>query len=111
MRGTFANIRLRNRLADGKEGPYTIHLPSGDEGFIYDVAMRYADEGVPLAVIAGREYGIRLVARLGGEGPRASRRQGRHRRELRADPPGEPRRDGHPAAPVRPGRERLDASA
>jgi aconitate hydratase len=57
MRGTFGNIRLRNRLADGKEGPYTTHLPSGEEGFIYDAAMRYADEGVPLVVIAGREYG------------------------------------------------------
>ena len=57
MRGTFGNIRLRNRLADGREGPYTTHLPSGEEGFIYDAAMRYADEGVPLVVIAGREYG------------------------------------------------------
>jgi aconitate hydratase len=57
MRGTFANIRLRNRLAEGKEGPYTNHLPSGDEMFIYDAAMRYGDEGVPLVVLAGREYG------------------------------------------------------
>ncbi len=57
MRGTFGNIRLRNRLADGKEGPYTVHLPDGEETFIYDAAMRYAAEGVPLIVIAGREYG------------------------------------------------------
>jgi aconitate hydratase A / 2-methylisocitrate dehydratase len=57
MRGTFGNIRLRNALADGKEGPYTRHLPDGDEAFIYDAAMRYRDEGVPLLVIAGREYG------------------------------------------------------
>ncbi|HSK53001.1 MAG TPA: aconitate hydratase [Clostridia bacterium] len=57
MRGTFGNIRLRNRLVDGKEGPYTIHLPDGEEAFIYDAAMRYASEGVPLIVIAGREYG------------------------------------------------------
>ena len=57
LRGTFANIRLRNRLVDPKEGPYTIHLPSGDEAFIYDAAMRYATEGVPLIIIAGREYG------------------------------------------------------
>ena len=57
MRGTFANIRLRNQLAGGKEGPLTVHLPSGDEGFIYDIAMRYLAEGVPLAILAGREYG------------------------------------------------------
>ena len=56
-RGTFANIRLRNHLVDDKEGPFTVHLPDGEEGFIYDVAMRYAAEGVPLAIIAGREYG------------------------------------------------------
>ena len=57
MRGTFGNIRLRNRLVEGKEGPYTVHLPSGDEGFIYDTAMRYAAEGVPLVLLVGREYG------------------------------------------------------
>ncbi len=57
MRGTFGNIRLRNRLVEGKEGPYTVHLPDGDQTFIYDAAMRYRDEGVPLVVIAGREYG------------------------------------------------------
>jgi aconitate hydratase len=57
MRGTFGSIRLRNRLVDGKEGPYTVHLPDGEEGFIYDVAMHYAGEKVPLVVVAGREYG------------------------------------------------------
>jgi aconitate hydratase len=57
IRGTFGNIRLRNRLVEGKEGPYTVHLPGGEEAFIYDAAMRYAAEGVPLLVIAGREYG------------------------------------------------------
>ena len=57
MRGTFGNIRLRNRLVDGKEGPYTVHLPDGTETFIYDAAMQYRDEGVPLILIAGREYG------------------------------------------------------
>jgi aconitate hydratase len=57
MRGTFANIRLRNRLVEGREGPYTLHLPDGEERFIYDAAMAYRDEGVPLIVIAGREYG------------------------------------------------------
>ena len=57
MRGTFGNIRLHNRLVEDKEGPYTLHLPDGKEQFIYDAAMRYRDEGVPLIVIAGREYG------------------------------------------------------
>ena len=57
LRGTFGSIRLRNRLVDGREGPYTVHLPSGEEGFLYDVAMRYAAEGVPLVLLAGREYG------------------------------------------------------
>jgi aconitate hydratase len=57
VRGTFANIRLRNALADGKEGPYTTHQPSGDPMFLYDAAMRYRAEGVPLVILAGREYG------------------------------------------------------
>jgi aconitate hydratase len=57
MRGTLGNIRLRNRLVEGKEGPYTLHLPDGETTFIYDAAMRYRDEGVPLVLIAGKEYG------------------------------------------------------
>jgi aconitate hydratase len=57
MRGTFGNIRLRNALVPGREGPYTVHLPDGDEAFIYDAAVRYHADGTPLLVIAGREYG------------------------------------------------------
>ncbi len=57
MRGTFANIRLRNQLAPGTEGGVTRHLPDGAEASIYDAAMRYAEEGVPLIVITGNEYG------------------------------------------------------
>ncbi|HEY7132210.1 MAG TPA: aconitate hydratase [Candidatus Limnocylindrales bacterium] len=57
MRGTFGNIRLRNALAPGREGPYTVHLPDGEEQFIYDAAMRYQREGTPLVVLAGHEYG------------------------------------------------------
>jgi aconitate hydratase A / 2-methylisocitrate dehydratase len=57
MRGTFANIRLRNLLAPGTEGGVTIHLDSGEEMTIYDAAMRYASDGVPLVVLAGQEYG------------------------------------------------------
>ena len=57
MRGTFANIRLRNLPAPGTEGGVTIHLDSGEEMAIYDAAMRYAAEGTPLVVLAGKEYG------------------------------------------------------
>jgi aconitate hydratase len=57
MRGTFANIRLRNQLAPGTEGGVTIHLDSGEEMPIYDAAMRYAEEDTPLVVLAGKEYG------------------------------------------------------
>ena len=56
-RGTFANIRLRNLLAPGTEGSWTIHLPTGDKMSIYDAGMRYKQEDVPLLVIAGKEYG------------------------------------------------------
>jgi aconitate hydratase len=57
IRGTFANIRLRNQLAPGTEGGVTRHLPDGDEMSIFDAATRYADDGVPLVVLAGKEYG------------------------------------------------------
>jgi aconitate hydratase len=57
MRGTFANIRLKNELAPGTEGGVTRHMPSGQQMPIYDAAMRYQKEGVPLVVIAGKEYG------------------------------------------------------
>jgi aconitate hydratase len=57
VRGTFANIRLRNELTPGREGGWTVHLPDGQEMTIYDAAMRYREEGIPLLVIAGKEYG------------------------------------------------------
>jgi aconitate hydratase len=57
IRGTFANIRLRNHLAPGTEGGVTIHLPDGEQMTIYEAAMRYAAEGVPLVVVAGKDYG------------------------------------------------------
>jgi aconitate hydratase len=69
MRGTFGNIRLRNALVPEKEGPYTIHLPDGEEAFIYDAAMRYQSEGVPLVVIAGREYGSGSSRDWAAKGP------------------------------------------
>jgi aconitate hydratase len=57
MRGTFANVRLRNQLVPGAEGSWTEHLPSGEQMSIYDAAMRYLEEGMPLVVLAGKEYG------------------------------------------------------
>jgi aconitate hydratase len=57
IRGTFANIRIKNRLVPGVEGGYTRHLPSGEKLAIYDAAEKYRGEGVPLLVIAGKEYG------------------------------------------------------
>ncbi|HET9949389.1 MAG TPA: aconitate hydratase [Longimicrobiales bacterium] len=57
MRGTFGNVRIKNLLLPGREGPYTIHFPTGEEIPIYDAAMRYQAEGTPLLVIAGSEYG------------------------------------------------------
>jgi aconitate hydratase A / 2-methylisocitrate dehydratase len=69
MRGTFGNIRLRNALAAGREGPYTTHQPSGDAMFIYDAAMRYRVEGVPLLVLAGREYGSGSSRDWAAKGP------------------------------------------
>ncbi|MBI4184540.1 MAG: aconitate hydratase AcnA, partial [Proteobacteria bacterium] len=57
IRGTFANIRLRNEMTPGREGGFTRHHPSGEATTIFEAAMRYRDEGVPLVVVAGREYG------------------------------------------------------
>ncbi|MHB1871631.1 MAG: aconitate hydratase AcnA [Steroidobacteraceae bacterium] len=57
MRGTFANIRLRNQLVPGVEGGVTLHLPSGEQASIYDAAMRYKAEGTALVILAGKEYG------------------------------------------------------
>jgi aconitate hydratase len=57
MRGTFANIRLRNQLVPGVEGGVTVHVPSGQQMSIYDAAMRYQQEGTPLVILAGKEYG------------------------------------------------------
>ena len=70
MRGTFANIRLRNLLAPGTEGGFTTHQPSGATMTIYDAAMRYAGEGVPLVVLAGKEYGSGSSRDWAAKGPR-----------------------------------------
>ena len=69
VRGTFANIRLRNRLAGGREGGFTTHLGSGEVMSIYDAAVRYAAEGIPLIVIAGTEYGSGSSRDWAAKGP------------------------------------------
>ena len=69
MRGTFANVRLRNRLVD-REGGWTLHLPDGELMTVYDAAMRYREEGVPLIVLAGREYGSGSSRDWAAKGPR-----------------------------------------
>jgi aconitate hydratase len=57
MRGTFANIRIRNKMLTGVEGGFTRHIPTGEQLPIYDAAMRYKEEGTPLVILAGKEYG------------------------------------------------------
>jgi aconitate hydratase len=69
MRGTFANIRLRNEMAPGTEGSWTTHLPSGEVTSVFDAAERYRGEGVPLAVLAGREYGSGSSRDWAAKGP------------------------------------------
>jgi aconitate hydratase len=70
MRGTFANIRLRNRLAPGTEGGVTRHLPDGEEMAIFDASLRYKADGVPLIVIAGKEYGSGSSRDWAAKGPK-----------------------------------------
>ena len=69
VRGTFANVRLRNQLVAGSEGTWTAHLPDGEEMTIYDAAMRYRAEGVPTIVIAGKEYGSGSSRDWAAKGP------------------------------------------
>jgi len=70
MRGTFANIRLRNEIAPGTEGGITRHLPDGEQMSIFDAAMKYRDEGTASIIIAGKEYGTGSSRDWAGKGPR-----------------------------------------
>ena len=70
MRGTFANIRLRNKLAPGTEGGFTKHLPDGEDMTIYDASVRYEQEGTPLIVLAGKEYGTGSSRDWAAKGPK-----------------------------------------
>jgi aconitate hydratase len=68
-RGTFANVRLRNKLVTGSEGTWTVHVPSGEEMTIYDAAQRYLAEGTPTIVLAGKEYGSGSSRDWAAKGP------------------------------------------
>ncbi len=70
VRGTFANVRLRNQLVPGTEGGFTRHLPGGEEMTIFDAAVRYEHEGVPLVILAGKEYGSGSSRDWAAKGPR-----------------------------------------
>ncbi len=69
LRGTFANVRLRNLLVPSSEGTWTMHIPSGEEGTIFEVSERYLAEGTPLIVIAGKEYGSGSSRDWAAKGP------------------------------------------
>lgn len=69
MRGTFANIRIRNRLVPGVEGGYTLYQPSGEKMSIFDAAMKYQADGTPLIIIAGKEYGTGSSRDWAAKGP------------------------------------------
>jgi aconitate hydratase A / 2-methylisocitrate dehydratase len=70
VRGTFANVRLRNQLVPGSEGTWTVHVPSGEEMTIFEVAELYREEGTPLVVLAGKEYGSGSSRDWAAKGPR-----------------------------------------
>jgi aconitate hydratase len=70
VRGTFANVRLRNKLAPGTEGGFTRHLPDGEVMTIFDAAERYREENVPLIILAGKEYGSGSSRDWAAKGPK-----------------------------------------
>ena len=69
MRGTFANVRIKNKLVPGVEGGYSVHHPSGEQGSIFDVAMRYSADDTPTIILAGKEYGTGSSRDWAAKGP------------------------------------------
>src|SRR5436190_6110403 len=69
IRGTFANVRLRNKLVPGSEGTWTVHVPTGEEMTIYDASQRYLADGTPTIVLAGKEYGSGSSRDWAAKGP------------------------------------------
>ena len=108
IRGTFANIRLKNQLLDGVEGGFTRDFTQADGAAVVHLRRRAELPGAGHPARHPRRQGVRLrlVARLGGQGHEPARRQGRHRRELRAHPPLQPHRHGRRPAAVPGRRER-----
>ena len=112
IRGTFANIRLRNQIAPGTEGGVTRDFTAdGNETTVFEASENYLKEGIAAGGARRQGVRLRLLPRLGGEGYGAARRQGRDRRVLRADPPVQPDRHGRAATAVPRGRERRVAGA
>ena len=109
VRGTFANVRLRNQLVPGSEGTWTKHIPSGEEMTIYDASRRYLDEGTPPIVIAGKEYGSGSSRDWAAKGPNLLGVKAVIVRVVRAHPPLQPADDGRTAAAVHGRREPRDA--
>ena len=103
IRGTFANIRLRNLLAPGTEGGVTRHLPGGEPMSIFDASTAYAADGVPLIILAGAEYGSGSSRDWAAKGTLLLGVRAVLADLLRADPPLEPDRHGR-AAPAVPDR-------
>ena len=100
MRGTFANVRLRNQLAPGTEGGVTTYLPGDEVMSIYDASMKYQDAGVPLVILAGKEYGSGSSRDWAAKGTMLLGVKAVDRRELRAHPPQQSRQHGRAAAAV-----------
>ena len=112
IRGTFANIRLRNQLAPGTEGGVTRDFTNGGEvTSVFEASENYLAAGIPLVVLSGKEYGSGSSRDWAAKGTVAPGRQGRDRRVLRAHPPLQPDRHGRDPAAVPGGRERRVARA
>ena len=107
-RGTFANVRIKNLMVPGVEGGVTKYFgnriaETGETMSIFDAAMKYQADGIPLVILAGHEYGTGSIARLGGERNAIARGEGGGRGEFRADSSVESGRDGRAAAAIRRG--------
>ena len=111
MRGTFANTRIKNQMVPGVEGGVTVHYPSGEKLAIYDAAMRYHADGVPLVIFAGKEYGTGSSRDWAAKGTRLLGVRAVIARELRAHPSLQSDRHGRAAARVRRGHVVEDARA
>ncbi len=111
MRGTFANIRLRNLLLPGTEGGITEYLPSGEQMSIYDAAMRYKADGTPLIIIAGKEYGTGSSRDWAAKGTMLLGVRAVIAQSFERHPSLEPDRHGRAAAAVQRRRQRRIAGA